>query len=83
MDFRQRQKDRLGVRQQMIVDPARENRCFHGHCPWLWKRLGPAIQFASRGSDLAFLMDLPARILDAVADRLLVNIQPDVIHNVP
>jgi hypothetical protein len=28
------------------------------------------------------LMDLPARILNAVADRLLVNIQPDVIHNV-
>jgi hypothetical protein len=28
------------------------------------------------------LMDLPARIFDAVADRLLVNIQPDVIHNV-
>jgi hypothetical protein len=31
---------------------------------------------------LAFLMDLPARIFDAVADRLLVNIQPDVIHDV-
>jgi hypothetical protein len=26
------------------------------------------------------LVDLPARILDAVAYRLLVNIQPDVIH---
>jgi len=25
---------------------------------------------------------LPARILNAVADRLLVNIQPDVIHDV-
>ena len=31
-------------------------------------------------SDLPFLMDLTARILDAVADRLLVNIQSDVIH---
>jgi hypothetical protein len=28
-------------------------------------------------------VDLTARILDAIADRLLVNIQPDVIHNVP
>jgi hypothetical protein len=27
-------------------------------------------------------MDLPAGILDAVANRLLVNIQPDVIHKV-
>ena len=66
----------------LIVDPAGENRGFHGHRPWLWKSLDPAIQFASRCSHLAFLMDLPARILDAVADRLLVNIQPDVIHNV-
>jgi hypothetical protein len=64
----------LRVRKQMIVDPAGENRCFHGHRPWLWKRLDPAIQLASRRSHLAFLMDLPARIFYAVADRPLVNI---------
>jgi hypothetical protein len=33
-------------------------------------------------SDFAFLVNLAARILDAKADRLLVHIQPDVIHNV-
>ena len=32
------------------------------------------------GSDFAFLVNLAARILDAKADRLLVHIQPDVIH---
>jgi hypothetical protein len=42
----------------------------------------PSVRIASRRSHLTFLMDLPARIFDAVADRLLVNIQPDVIHNV-
>src|SRR5271155_3535630 len=63
----------LRVRKQMIVDPAGENRWFHGHRPWLWKSLDPAIQFASRCSPLAFLVDLTARIFDAVADRLLVN----------
>jgi len=73
----------LGVRQQMIVDPAGENRRFHGHRPGLRKSLHPALEFASRCSDLAFPVNLTAHILDAVADRLLVNIQPDVIHNVP
>ena len=40
-----------------------------------------AIQVAPAAccSDRAFLVNLAARILDAVADRLLVNIQPDVI----
>jgi len=33
-------------------------------------------------SDLAFLVGRPTRILDAVADRLLVNVQPDVMQNV-
>src|SRR5271165_902411 len=46
------------VGQQMIIDPAREDRGFHA----------------------AFLQDLPARILDEIADRFLVNIQTDVIH---
>ena len=72
----------LRVRPQMIVDPARENRCFHGDYPWLRKRFYPAVQFASGGSDFAFLVNLAARILDAKANRLLVHIQPDVIHNV-
>src|SRR5213595_1257713 len=64
----------------MIVDPAGENRCFHGHRPGLRKRLHPAVQFPACCSDLAFLVNLTAGILDAVADRLLVNIQSDVIH---
>jgi len=59
--------------EQMIVDPARENRRFHHHCPGLRKSPHPAIQFASRCSDLAFLVDLTARILDAVGDRFLVE----------
>src|SRR5260370_15601788 len=72
--------DLLRMRKQVIVDPAGENRCFHSHCPWLRKSLHPAVEFASRCSDLAFLLDLTAGILDAVADCLLVNIQSDVIH---
>src|ERR1017187_6848114 len=68
------------VGQQMIIDPAREDRGFHGYAPGLRKSLHPAVQFASRGPDLAFLQDLPAPILDAIADRFLVNIQTDVIH---
>src|SRR5213080_1185925 len=70
----------LSVREQMIVDPAAENRCFYGYGPGLRKRLHPAVQFPACCSDLAFLVNLTARILDAVADRLLVNIQSDVIH---
>src|ERR1700756_275123 len=34
----------------------------------------------SRCPNLAFPVNLTAGILDAVADRLLVNIQPDVMH---
>src|ERR1017187_5807440 len=68
------------VRQQMIIDPAREDRGFHGYAPGLRKSLHPAVQFASRCPDLAFLQDLPTRILDAIANRFLVNIQADVIH---
>src|SRR5882724_1057333 len=66
----------------MIVDPASENRCFHGHRPGLRKRLHPAVQFPAGCSDLAFLVNLTAGIFDAITDRLLVNIEPDVIHNV-
>ena len=51
-----------------------------GYSPWVGKSLDPAVQFPSRSSDLAFLVNLTARILHAIADRFLVNIQPDVIH---
>jgi len=68
------------MRQQMIVDPAGNNRCLQGYSPWVGKSLDPAVQFPSRSSDLAFLVNLTARILHAIADRFLVNIQPDVIH---
>ena len=64
----------------MIIDPAREDRGFHGYAPGLRKSLHPAVQFASRGSDLAFQQDMSTRILDAIANRFLVNIQADVIH---
>src|SRR5580700_5410380 len=68
------------VWQQMIIDPAREDSRFHRYAPRLRKSLHPAVQFASRCPDLAFLQHLPARILDAIANRFLVNIQADVIH---
>src|SRR5271157_2075103 len=68
------------VWQQMIIDPAREDRGFHRYAPGLRKSLHPAVQFASRCRDLALLQDLPTPILDAIANRFLVNIQADVIH---
>ena len=70
----------LSMRRQMIVDPAGENRCFHCHRPRLRKCLHPVVQFPSRCPNLAFVVNLTAGILDTVADRLLANIQPDVIH---
>src|SRR5260370_15072222 len=70
----------FGVRKQVIIDPAREDRRLHGDHPWLRKSLQPAVQVASRRTDLALPVNLTAGILDAIADRLLVNIQPDVIH---
>src|SRR5439155_17796772 len=45
----------LSVREQMIVDPAAENRCFYGYGPGLRKRLHSAVQFPACCSDLAFL----------------------------
>jgi hypothetical protein len=62
------------VRKQMIVDPAGENRCFHRHGPGLRKRLHPAVQFPAGCPNLAFPVNLPGRILDTVADRLLEDI---------
>src|SRR5205814_5894896 len=54
----------------MIVNPTGENRGFHRHRPGLRKRLHPVVQFPSRCPNLAFLVHLTARILDAVADGL-------------
>src|SRR5438552_18114602 len=64
----------------MIVDPASKDRCLHRHRPRLRKNLHPAVQVVTRCSDLAFIVDPAACVLDAVADRLLVNVQSDVIH---
>jgi hypothetical protein len=44
------------------------------------KRIPAAIQFASRRSDLAFLVDMTSCILQAKADRFLVNFKSDVVH---
>jgi len=70
----------LRMRKQMIVDPAREDRRFHRDRPGLWQRHYPGIQLAPGRSDLAFPVHLTSRILHAVADRLLVNVKPDVLH---
>ena len=70
------------LRKQIIIDPAGEDRRLHRHDPWLRECLDPPIQLIPGCSDRPFPVDLTARILYAVADRLLVNIQSDVIHNV-
>jgi len=62
------------MRKQMIVDPAREDACFHCHCPGLCKILHQYIQFVARCSDRSLSMDLTARILYAISDHVLVNI---------
>ena len=66
----------------MIVDPAGEDRRFHGDHPGLGKRLDPGIKFTPRRSHLTFTVDLAGRVLHAIADRLLVNIKSDVVHSV-
>ena len=63
----------------MVVDPTGEDRRFHCRCPGLWKVAHPCIQFVARCSYRALPLHLAARILNAIADRL-VNVQPDVIH---
>ena len=70
----------LGMRKQMIVNPSREDRRFHGDRPGLWQGVNPGIQLAPGRSDLAFPVHLTSRILHAVADRLLVNVKSDVVH---
>src|SRR5947199_112291 len=68
------------MREQMIVDPAREDACFHRHGPGLRKCLDPAIQLGASCAYRALPVYLATRILNAVANRLLVNVEPDVIH---
>ena len=68
------------MRKQLIVDPPGEDRRFHGDHPGLGKCLDPGIQLAAGGPDLSFLMHVTSRVLHAIADRPLVNIQSDVIH---
>src|SRR5271168_2708171 len=72
--------DLLRMRKQMVVDPAAEDRRFHGNRSRLGKCLDPAVQFAPCRSDLAVLKHLASRILDTVTDRLLVYIQSDIVH---
>ena len=64
----------------MIVDPPSEDRRFHGDRPGLGQGLDPGVQLAAGGPDLSFLMHVTSRVLHAIADRPLVNIQSDVIH---
>jgi hypothetical protein len=63
----------FGMRKQVIVDPAGEDRRFHGYHPGLGKSFDPGIKLAPRRSDLAFLMDPAGCVLHAIADRLLRN----------
>src|SRR6266480_2358693 len=57
-----------------------EDRRFHGSRPRLRKCLQPGVQLPARRANLALLVNLTAGILYAIADRLLVQIQSDVIH---
>src|ERR1700722_1961700 len=43
---------------QVVVDPSREDRRLHSDHPGLRQRLYPGIQFTSRRSNLAFLVDM-------------------------
>src|ERR1700738_751586 len=70
-----------GMRHQVIVDPAAEDRRLHRHGPRLGQSLHPRIQLASGRPDLAFLLYPATHVLHAVADRLLVNVQSDIVHS--
>jgi hypothetical protein len=61
------------MRKQMVLDPAPEDRRLHARTPWLGQSLHPAVQLASRPSDLAFPLNPATHVLHAVADRLLRN----------
>src|SRR5258707_15789053 len=66
---------------QVIVDPSGENRGFHRRGPRLRQCFHPAIQVKSCGGKRTSCVDAATRVLHAVADRPLVNIQSDVIHS--
>src|SRR5690349_6266421 len=65
---------------EVIVDPASEDRRLHRCHPRLREGAHPAIQVHSGGGNAAFSVDTAAHIFHAIADRPLVNIQADVIH---
>ena len=67
-----------GMWLQVIVDPAGKNRGFHRRRPGLRQCFHPTIQVETRGGQGTFCVNVAAAILHAVADRPLVNIQPDV-----
>jgi hypothetical protein len=72
--------DLCGVWEQVVVDPAAEDRCLHRNGPRLEQSLHPQVQLAAGRSNLAFLLYPATHVLHAVADRLLVYVQSDVIH---
>ena len=73
--------DLRGVWKQVIVDPAAEDRRFHRNGPRLRQRLHPTVQLAPGRPDLAFLQNPATHVLHAVADRLLVYVQSDIVHS--
>ena len=66
--------------QQVVVDPAREHGGFHRRGPRLRQCFDPTVQVKACGGNRSFGVNRATAVLHAVADRLLVNIQPDVIH---
>ena len=65
--------NRAGVRQQMVINPAAEDRRLHGDGRRLWQGFDPRVQLAPGRPDPAFLMHTTSCVLHAVADRLLRN----------
>lgn len=78
---RMRDLHRLRMQKQVVINPSGEDRRFHGDHAGLWHRPDPAVQFPARRSDLDFLIHTASCVLHAIADRLLVYIQSDVIHS--
>jgi hypothetical protein len=66
------------MRTQMVINPACEDACLHRRCARLRKRLHPAIQLRTSRWNRSFPLNLPAHILYAIADRLLVNVAPNI-----
>jgi hypothetical protein len=63
----------LRMRKQVIVNPAREDRRFHGHHPGLRKGSDPGVQLLPCRTDFPFPMHTTSRVLHAKTDRLLRN----------